>query len=232
MRSAARRRAGCPNDECDRRAKHDAAMWFASREVQMRDVATTDEGSTSLRYAPRVVSDRIIIGGLLAAVLAWILLNPELISSLPLLYAIAIAPTIVLVTIGSLRRRRKPQAFARRLDRLLSLEHGDAADATIPAEAASLYERLSDAQLPTAIEQSREFLPAAGRAGPHQFPCLRLVLHHPARAEDPWSSLLRTHAKVLLAAEMKSWEVELLHGILRPDQRGATWPGGTKHGRH
>ncbi|MFT5051947.1 MAG: hypothetical protein ACI8QZ_003378 [Chlamydiales bacterium] len=160
------------------------------------------------------MSDRLFIGVVLAAVLAWVFLNPDAISSLPLLYAIAVAPTLILVSVGSLRKRRKPQTFVRRLDRLLSLEHSDSADAAIHAEATTLYEQLGRAQLPRAIEQSADFIPAAGRAGPHQHGCLRLALHHPAHDEDPWRSLLRTHQGVLRACALKSWETEMLNALL------------------
>ena len=135
---------------------------------------------------------------------------PDVISRLPWLYALALVPTLILVSIGSIRERLKRRSFLRTLGDLLALEDSNASDEANETRATKLYQELMEAKLHTAIEKSREFLAAAGRPGAHQLSCLRLVLDHPTGEREPWRSLVRTHEGVLRAAELESREKDWL----------------------
>jgi hypothetical protein len=155
-----------------------------------------------------------VIGVVLAGLGIGILLNPDVIPKLPLLYVLALAPTLVLVTVGLVRKRWRDRAIERRLGRLVALRDGEGEPAAVEAEA--LYQKLRQSEVRAHLDVSKDFMAATEAAGPHQVWCLRVLLHHAKKWDEPWVGILRNHEHVVRGAPMPQEEKIRLDELLAP----------------
>jgi hypothetical protein len=159
-----------------------------------------------------------VIGVVLAGVVIGIVLNPEVISKLPLLYVLALTPTLVLVTVGYVRKRWKHRAIESGLDRLLALR--DAEGQAVAVEGGELYEKLRQSKGWRHLAASKDFSAGAVTSGSHQLWCLRLIVHYAQTWDEAWVDILRDHQQVLRAAPMPTEEKMRLDELLAPPSVG------------